>query len=286
MDTAEIKSSSISKSVRVLHVSDSHVSVSGDDEPTVAPYCGRMHAAYSEYDRLGNFLTVMDTAVKQDVDLIVLSGDQVNYPGKRAVARLVDALEATGKQWVYTAGNHDWHYEGMPGSSADLRERWRQELAPFYAGADPHASAVDVRGVRFVMIDNSTYQVDDGQLAFFKEQTDTDLPIVLVVHIPLSVLALRASREGKPLSGDPAWGAETDRNWETERRERWPGTGNLASTEAFLACVAATPQLVAVLCGHIHEARVDSVNAMASQYVVAPGYSGGCRVLHFSGTRA
>ena len=46
MDKAEIKSSLISKSVRVLHVSDSHVSVSGDDEPTVAPYCGRMHAAY------------------------------------------------------------------------------------------------------------------------------------------------------------------------------------------------------------------------------------------------
>lgn len=283
MDTTEIKINSISKLVRVLHVSDSHVSVSGDDEPEVAPFCGRMHAAYSEYDRLGNFLAVMDVAVKQDVDLIVLSGDQVNYPGKRAVARLADALAATGKPWVYTAGNHDWHYEGMPGSSADLRERWRQELTPFYAGADPHASAVDVRGVRFVMIDNSTYQVDDGQLSFFKEQTDTDLPVVLVAHIPLSVPLLRDSRKGKPLSGDPAWGLETDRNWETERRERWPAAGNLPSTEAFLECVAAAPQLVAVLCGHIHEARVDLVSATANQYVVAPGYAGGCRVLEFSG---
>jgi len=283
MDTTEIKSSLISKSVRVLHVSDSHVSVTGDGEPEVAPFCGRMHAAYSEYDRLGNFLMAMDVAVKQDVDLIVLSGDQVNYPGKRAVARLTDGLTATGKEWVYTAGNHDWHYEGMPGSSADLRERWRQELTPFYAGADPHASAADVRGVRFVMIDNSTYQVDDGQLSFFREQIDTNLPVVLVVHIPLSVSTLRASRRGKPLSGDPAWGAETDRNWETERRERWPTTGNLPSTKDFLADVAAAPQVVAVLCGHIHEARVDPVSATANQYVVAPGYAGGCRVLHFSG---
>ena len=152
--------------VRVLHISDSHVSVPGDDDEAHIPYCRRMHNAYTDFDRLGAFLNLMGLALASDVDLIALTGDQVNYPGPGAVKRLVEELERTGKPWVFTAGNHDWHYEGLEGSSRDLRHRWRQELGPFYAGHDPHASSIEVDGVQFLMIDNSTYQVDDAQLAF------------------------------------------------------------------------------------------------------------------------
>ena len=269
--------------VRVLHLSDSHVSVPGDDDETHVPYCHRMHNAYTQFDRLEAFVNLMDLAVESDVDLIALTGDQVNYPGPRAVKRLVEELERTGKPWVFTAGNHDWHYEGMEGSSHDLRCRWRQELGPFYAGHDPHASSIEINGVRFLMIDNSTYQVDDQQLAFYQEQIALGVPIVLLVHIPLSVPTIRADRPGKPLCGDPDWGAGTDRNWETERREQWSLSGNHASTEAFLSCVEETSNLVAVLCGHIHTSRVDRVNDVANQYVTAPGFEQGHRLIRFEG---
>ncbi len=269
--------------VRVLHISDSHVSVPGDDDGIYGSFCRRMHKAYTDFDRLGAFVSLMDLAVESDVDLIALTGDQVNYPGSKAVNRLVEELKRTGKPWVFTAGNHDWHYEGMEGSSRDLRSRWRQELGPFYLGHDPHASSVEVNGVRFLMIDNATYQVDDQQLAFYQDKVADGTPTVLLVHIPLSVPTIRADREGKPLCGDPAWGAKRDRNWETERRERWPVTGNLPSTEEFLSCVASSPNLVAVLCGHIHESRVDRVSDVANQYVTAPGFARGHRLFRFEG---
>lgn len=269
------------ETVRVLHISDSHVSVPGDDSETFSPFCGRMHNAYSTYDRFGSFVSMMDLAVEKDVDLIALTGDHVNYPGPNAVARLVEELERTRKPWVFTAGNHDWHYEGMEGSSRDLRLRWRRELKPFYAGRDPHASSIDVNGLRFVLIDNSTFQVDDHQLAFYQKAVSDDKPVVLLVHIPLSVPAIRIDRPGKPLCGDPEWGENMDQNWETERRERWPATGNLPSTEQFLACAKSTSNLVAVLCGHIHQARVDRVNDMAFQYVTAPGFDRGHRLIRF-----
>jgi 3',5'-cyclic AMP phosphodiesterase CpdA len=268
--------------VRVLHISDSHVSVEGDDTEEVVQFCARMHGAYSSYDRLGSFMSLMDLAIEKDVDLIALGGDQVNYPGPRAVERLTQELKRTRIPWVFTAGNHDWHYEGMPGSSTDLRQRWRQELAPFYAGNDPHASSVEVNGLRFVLIDNSTFQIDDHQLTFFRDSVSDGTPVVLMVHIPLSVPTLRNDRPGKPLCGDPEWGEHTDNGWETERREKWSAAGNLPSTERFLAAAELTPNLVAVLCGHIHQARVDRVSDSASQYVVAPGFDRGCRLIEFT----
>jgi UDP-2,3-diacylglucosamine pyrophosphatase LpxH len=268
--------------IKVLHVSDSHVSVPGDDDEKFSPFCKRMHNAYTQYDRLGAFLAAMDLAREEAVDLIALTGDQVNYPGSRAVDRLVDALKSTGRPWVFTAGNHDWHYEGMPGSSVSLRERWRAELAPLYAGLDTHCASVTCGDVRFVMVDNSNFQVDARQLAFFRTEVQSGVPITLLVHIPLTNPTLRAFREGRPVCGDPEWGEATDTNWETERRERWPATGNLASTEAFVSEVRSAPDLVAVMCGHIHTSRIDAFENRANQYVVEPGFAGGYRLFTFS----
>jgi hypothetical protein len=71
--------------VSVIQVSDSLVSMPGDDTEAFAPFCGRMQGAYSAYDRLGYFVSLMDLAVERDVDLIALTGDQVNYPGSCAI---------------------------------------------------------------------------------------------------------------------------------------------------------------------------------------------------------
>ena len=40
------------------------------------------------------------------------------------VEHLKAMLDASGLNWTYTAGNHDWHYEGEPGTSFAQREKW------------------------------------------------------------------------------------------------------------------------------------------------------------------
>lgn len=88
---------------------------------------------------------------------------------------------------MYSSGNHDWHYEGLPGSSEALRTEWREKsLLPLYGGRNPSHWYEDTPcGLRFIGIDNSTYQVSDAQLEFFLEQVNNPAPIVLLVHIPL-----------------------------------------------------------------------------------------------------
>jgi predicted phosphodiesterase len=262
--------------VRILHITDSHISVDVD-EGDYADNASRMYNAFKDRDTVASFERQLAVAVDENVDLIALGGDQVNYPSAQMVDVIIDRLEATGKPWIYTAGNHDWHYEGLPTHGPVLREQWRGPLLPLYAGRGPHASSIEIKGLRIIAIDNSTFQVDEDQLAFFVDQTSDDTPVLLLVHIPLSVGDLR-QRE-KPVCGDPRWGWDTDTNFETERRDRWPETGNLVSTEAFVQCVSETPNLAAVLCGHIHEERIDAISDRSSQYVTAPGFQGVCRLV-------
>lgn len=276
---AIVRVDGLDEAVSVLHITDSHISRGPETEAPYAACSARMHAACPEHDASFAFRAQLDLAARRRVDLLALTGDQVNYPGAAAVTWVADALRRAGVPYVYTAGNHDWHYEGLPGSSAALRRDWRvRRLAPLYAG-DPAHAALEIGGLLFVAIDNSTYQVDDEQLAFFRAQAARGLPLVLLCHVPLALPALRTG--GHPLCGDPAWGAATDRNWRLERRPPWPESGNLPSTTAFYEAAVSSPALVAVLCGHIHADRVETIRDGAVQYATRAGMDGSCRLLRF-----
>src|SRR5690606_16344252 len=80
------------------------------------------------------FKQLLHYAKEEKVDLIALSGDIFNYPSQVAVAFVKEQLDQTGLPYMYTAGNHDWHYEGMEGSADELRDYWcKKSLAPLYS---------------------------------------------------------------------------------------------------------------------------------------------------------
>ena len=264
----------LGQTLKVLHVTDSHISGDCETEAPFDDYSARMHDAYSQCDREGAFQRVMDLAVAERVDLIALTGDQVNYPSMSSVAFVRREIERIGIPHLYTSGFHDWHYVGMPGCLVAWRAVWRAErLKPLYADSESLLfAALDLKGVRFIAIENGTYQVDEAQIL-------EGLPTVLVVHIPLCVPGLLGQTDGTPMCGDPAWGAETDRNFVIERRERWPTTGNRPSTMAFVESVRRADNLVGVLCGHIHQHREDALSENALQYVTKPGFDEGYRLV-------
>ena len=282
--TVEIKG--LSEPLKVLHISDSHISVLNDSEKRYHPYGARMDAAFNSVHNyktgekttpVKSFLDLMDTAKTEKVDLIVLTGDIVNNPSKSSVRFIHDALQKTAIPYIYVAGNHDWHYEGMEGSASALRRTWiDNSLLPLYNGKNPLYSSTVVHSINFVVIDNSTYQVSEEQLAFYKKQTQLDLPIVLLMHIPLYL-----HDKDKGRCGDPAWGWDTDTNYEIERRERWPKEGNLPSTMAFVDMVKKSKNLCAILAGHIHKAHEEVVSETAVQYITGASVTGEHRLLIF-----
>lgn len=155
--------------------------------------------------------------------------------------------------YLYTAGNHDWHYEGMEGTSRELRDVWIQKrLLPLYQDRNPLITRRTSRA-RAIFLDNSTYEILPEQLEMFLKLLETDLPVILFVHISLYA-------PGRPLDfgcGHPQWNAASDRYFKTERRPPWRESGHTRTTLDFHREVFAASNLLAVFAGHTHQASVD-----------------------------
>ncbi len=281
-DAATIGVAGIDGPLRVLHVTDSHISVPHEEvDRPYARYGERMDRLFADYPTVDSFAAQMEHARAGGYDLIALTGDHVNYPSPTAVAAVQRLLRSAGRHSMFTAGNHDWSYSGMPGSDAERRREWRERsLLPLYGGRAPHADSLDLGGVRFVAIDNSTRQVDPEQLAFFEGRLAGGLPVVLLAHVPFRLPDDRdlhrapppSSAAPIPLCGDPESGSPADIDRRLPGRERARTSGNLPSTEEFVDRLLAAPNLIAVLCGHVHVAGAYPIHDGAVQYVAGPGY--------------
>ena len=57
----------------------------------------------------------------------------LQFPSEESVSFVKGVLDSSTIPYLYSSGNHDWHFEGLPGSSDDLRAEWREKsLLPLY----------------------------------------------------------------------------------------------------------------------------------------------------------
>jgi hypothetical protein len=274
----------ITGEVKVLQVSDAHISIQNDEEKSYEIYGTRMHTAFKNVKHYqtgeagsttAHFQQLVQLGKDQKVNLLALSGDILNYPSEVSVSFVKDELSRSGLPHMYTAGNHDWHYEGMEGTADELREYWtKKALSPLYTGG-VYASSKRLGDINVVMIDNSTYQINEQQLDFFRKEKQKGLPIALIVHIPLYRPGMRMS------CGHPDWGWDADRGYEIERRLRWPKTGNSKTTEAFVKEVGESQEVVGVFAGHWHRFHSAASPKGPHQHLALPAFSGQYRMIHF-----
>ncbi|QDV70447.1 Calcineurin-like phosphoesterase [Rosistilla carotiformis] len=272
-------SADIRKPLRVLVAADTHLFLDDERGKPFHEFSGRMAGAYNRTRHFktgeatnpqNSFTQIIERAQERNVDLLALVGDIFSFPSEAAIEWVADQLAASKLRYYYVAGNHDWHYEGMPGSIDELRATWiEKRLKPLYQGNNPLMSAYDIGDVRFLAIDNSTYEILPEQLDFFRAQAETGKPLVLTVHIPMFA-------PGRPVGfgcGHPEWGAQTDRNHKIERRPPWPTTGHTQATLDFHRDVFATPNLLGIFAGHTHRSSVDVINGIP-QFVTDDNASG------------
>ncbi len=203
---ATIKIPGYKDSLKIIQITDAHISIADEKEADMMKYGERMHKAYM-YPRkhyaldtsettFGYFDDILQNAKKDKVELLLLTGDIVNFPSAVSVKYVYDRLSATEIPWLYISGNHDWHYEGLPGTPDSLRDAWtKKSLLPLYQGLNPLFYSTVIKGINFVGIDNSTGQVNDSQLRFLQDQLKKPEPIVMLSHIPYN-LNNKASQQG------------------------------------------------------------------------------------------
>ncbi len=151
-----IYSSEVTDTVKMVVLSDTHLWMSDSREEPYRQYSQRMAGAYhqTKHFQTGEetipkeaFMETITLAKSKQADAIAILGDMFSYPSEAAIEWTLDTLKQTGVPFLYTCGNHDWHYEGMEGSSKDLRDTWvKKRLLPMFQGNHPLCYAKEIKG--------------------------------------------------------------------------------------------------------------------------------------------
>ena len=240
--------------------------MSDEREEPFRQYSKRMASAYhrtkhfqtgKETNPEAAFKATVELAKQRGADVIALAGDILSYPSERGVEFLTEVLGASGIPYYYTCGNHDWHYEGMEGHRLKLRDEWRgKRLMPLFGDNNPAIYGVEIKGVRLVFVDSSTYDILPEQLEFMQREVKDGKPFIMMQHIPMYA----PSRPFGYGIGHPDWGAATDNGYELERREQWPEEGHQPIDYEFYDLVTTAPNLLATFAGHVHTFGTDIIN--------------------------
>lgn len=261
-----IYSTEVSDTVRLMVFADTHLWMSDEREEPYREYSARMAGAYHSVKHFQtgaqttpeeSFVATIRLAQQRGVDAIAMLGDIVSYPSERAVEWVGEVLDTVAIPCYYTSGNHDWHYEGMEGSSESLRKTWRAErLMSLFGDNDPDAYAVEVGDVRLLLVDDSNYKITPEQRDAVAAEVKSGKPFILLHHIPLYA----PSRSVSFGIGHPDWSAATDKNYKIERREQWPAEGHTEVDYEFYDLATSAPNLLASIAGHVHSYGVDIIN--------------------------
>ena len=259
---------SIEKPFNMLMLADTHLFRDDERGKSFQQFSRRMAKAYNQTKHFQTgeitnpekcFQQTLKIAQDNDAEFVALIGDIFSFPSEAAIEWVSNELSNIGLPYVYTAGNHDWHYEGMEGTSQFLRSTWiKNRLHPMYQGENPMMSVREYYGVRFVTIDNSNYEILPEQYDFMIKEINTGKPIILMLHIPLYAPE-RSLGFG---CGHPAWSEKTDKSFELERRKPWSASGHTQTTMGFHSTVFSSPNILGILAGHIHQQSLDVVNGI------------------------
>ena len=252
-----VRSPLLRKTSRIMLIGDYHSGLSDAREKPYEQYSRRM-AQYSRADMV-QLQAMFRRAAEEKFDLIMLLGDILSFPSEAGVEYLAELIRCSPVPALFTAGNHDWHYEGIPGSDRAQREEWTaKRLAPLYSGRDPLYYSETVNDIEVAMIDNSIYEILPEQLSFMRRKLAEKKPVILGCHIPLY---LPLSGHGRGVTnfgcGHPEWGGAADPYWQIERRERWHENGLSRETFDFCKEVLGADNLLGIAAGHTHLFSLD-----------------------------
>lgn len=254
-NSVRVRSPRLERPAKILLIGDYHSSLNDPRGKPFEQYSARM-AQYGNQD-MKLLAEYFQQAADGKYDLILLLGDILSFPSEAGVEFLTGLIRESPIPALFTAGNHDWHYEGTPGSDIELRRQWTADrLLPLYGGNDPLQYAYTFNGLKVIMIDNSVYEILPEQLEFVRRELADGKPALLGCHIPLYLPGPGRTVTGYGC-GHPDWCAANDPYWQIERRERWHEGGQSRETLDFCRKVLQTENLIGIAAGHTHSFCVD-----------------------------
>jgi len=275
-----IRSDIIEKAVTLLHLTDSHLLEVDDREEELE----LLHDICRKWKEIENveqassslyFHNILKLGNENEVDCTVMTGDVVDFPSLANLEFVKQSLQSISSPYLYTLGNHDWHYPYLEWNDTTRREYYPK----FYdfTGSSPAFQSINVNGIKLIAIDNSNYQISEEQLERFREQLSDGLPCLLFMHIPLYL----ASLETKVVQKWKAPIMMAASGWDRETQQQWKLRDADPSTKEFYHLVTGKEhdQILGIFCGHVHFSHKDEFRPNRFQFITPPCFVGGYRVI-------
>ncbi|MDE0299394.1 MAG: metallophosphoesterase [Candidatus Poribacteria bacterium] len=262
------------QSITLMHVTDSHLEFADDRDPDALELIRLTEAKRPEAHK--HFIEALARSNKSGVDATILTGDITNFPSWAAIDTIANGVATLSTPYLFTFGNHDWHFPFMDWNDA-TRDEYYHRFAGLIDG-DPQCQVKEIGGVKLIALDNSNYQITMAQMEFLEDQLRTGAPCLLFIHIPIFVPSLLTpvlERWKTPLmmAATEGWTAET----RAARPEFFPN-GTTLEFHRFLI-EGASENIAAIFCGHVHFSHADAYRAGRFQYVTNAGFDGDSRLI-------
>ena len=252
------------KPFAVFHISDTHLTfVNSNEDQELIEFGKRRSKTFGE--RQMEALNWSIGYAKTSSDMIVHTGDLIDFMSEGNLEALKDVFERTDGMFFGAAGNHEWQWRGKNSNlvSAESREKCEKAF-PFNVD---YASRI-MNGVNFVSIDDTLIDVKGQRgitadhMTKFENEVKKGLPIILSMHVPFRTPSMSMAN-----------------------RQFWNNRGKIFTqanmkvvpfgkdTEDFIAYLKNVKLLKGILAGHNHFTFEERFSPTAMQYLVAGNYA-------------
>lgn len=271
-----LKIPGLTNSYKFLHVTDTHVcAVSAEEGASMNQtryqyLLARRNAFVSDgiyaEDRLP---LLFDYADKIDADLLLLTGDLIDFPSEKNLSVLFGNVSRVKTRSLFCLGNHDWTFadDYMSANAVATYIPRFNELT----NGDPYFSYVEYEDLLVVAIDNSTDVVTQATVDKFFALYEKNKPIILMLHVPFHVDTLEADVRA-------VWGGRNITMGIGAMGSDWQSVIDLYTS----VCLDENTPVVAVFAGHVHFNHEDVFSNGVPQYITSNGFTGDCRVITVS----
>ncbi len=268
----EVKIKGLKRNYTFFHLTDLHMGEFTPDEAAEMPQERRAYAQhrYEFFAREGQgaaalWKDYMTRAKAERADLLLLTGDIIDFPSEANVNALKDGIRNSGIPTLYVVGNHDWSFADdyhTPNATALHHPKFAD-----LCNGDPYVSWMEYEDLIICAVDDSRDRVSKETVDKFMALCALGKPIILIMHVPLYVASMEAdcltSWRNLLMMGGKAF------------------NGDDPHVKRFYEAVAIDPNtpVKAVITGHLHFHHEDLLPNGVPQIVTDKGYTGGCRVI-------
>ena len=264
----------LEKPVRLLHVTDTHLTLADERDNERKQKLGRDRTAsfHNTNGRVERFLDEQITYAEEHCDLMVHTGDLIDFVSKANVEK-ARALLANEKI-LFIAGNHEYsQYVGEAWEDSAYRMNSYMQMG-YGLGVPMFYNARTAGGVNIVAMDNGYYRFEDWQLWRLKREVEKGLPVILAFHNPLfeqSLYDRNMARPGAASAGLVGCGEEHLLRFSEFRAvQQRPDEPTLR----MIDYISHEPRIKAVLTGHLHFSFESRLAGGQMQYITGGGYDG------------